>query len=100
MSETAARCVWCDKQLVSRPHGGSKQAFCNARHRHSFHTAARRWAVLAVERGILTVDDLRNGATGAYTLAVGAKGPSPAPVHQNGQEAAVDRIELDMSQGE
>jgi hypothetical protein len=63
-----ATCAWCPSSFKPRPAGGSPQRFCSTRCRQRFHTAARRWAIVAIEAGVLTADDLRNGFVSACTL--------------------------------
>ena len=67
-------CLWCGKPFTRRPSGGSRQMFCDPRHRIAFHTAARRWAERAIASGALTIGDLRNSAAAAYTLVRGHEG--------------------------
>ena len=72
-------CLWCARPFRAR-RGGSRQTFCCSRHRHAFHSAARRWAETAVTAGALTVDHIRSGDAAAYTLLL--NGASPAPVSE------------------
>ena len=51
---------------------GSPQRFCCAGHRMAFWSAARRWAEAAVASGLMSVDDIRNGATKVFA-------PIPSP---------------------
>ena len=53
----------------------------------AFWAAARRWAEAAVASGVLSVDDIRNGATKACTLLLEAGSLAPIPSPQ--QSAAV-----------
>jgi hypothetical protein len=48
--------------------GGSPQRFCRARCGTAFWSALRRWGERAIAAGVLTVIDLRHGATAACTL--------------------------------
>jgi len=66
---------------------GSPQRFCCAGHRMAFWSAARRWAEAAVASGLMSVDDIRNGATKACTLLLEAGSLAPIPSPQ--QSAAV-----------
>jgi hypothetical protein len=84
--ETAPACVWCGRPFPTR-RGGSRQTFCCSRHRHAFHSAARRWAERAVVVGTLTVDHIRNGDPAACTLL--PRGNSPASVSQLRKAALV-----------
>ena len=66
--------MWCDSSF--EPHrGGSRQMFCGAACRASFHREARRWCERAIADGRLTVEALRDGA--ACTLPGGAEAPLP-----------------------
>src|SRR5947207_14888909 len=60
-------CVWCGRSFRQRLTGGSAQRFCSTEHRKAFWTAARRWTMLAIEMGLLSVDCLKV-ARAAYTL--------------------------------
>src|SRR4029077_19822948 len=71
-------CLWCRRPCSAR-RGGSPKRFCCAAHRTAFWSAARRWAERAVVSGLLSVDDLRNGAGEACTLFPGANSPAPVP---------------------
>jgi hypothetical protein len=63
-------CLWCDTEFERRK-GGSPQRFCNSKCRDAFHSAARRWAELAVLNGRLSVTEVRNGPAEACTLRTG-----------------------------
>jgi hypothetical protein len=64
-----AACFWCGDAF--EPHrGGSRQTFCKAACRASFHREARRWCEREIAEGRLTVESLR---TAAYTPPGGAK---------------------------
>jgi hypothetical protein len=54
-------CLWCGQPFPQRTTGGSAQRFCCPSHRHAFGTAARRWAVMVVEAGLITVEILKVG---------------------------------------
>ena len=79
-------CLWCKRPFRPR-HGGSPQRFCCAGHRMAFWSTARRWASVAVASGLLSVDDIRNGAMKACTLLLEAGSLAPIPSPQ--QSAAV-----------
>ena len=53
----------------------------------AFWSAAHRWAEAAVASGLLSVDDIRNGAMKACTLLLEAGSLAPIPSPQ--QSAAV-----------
>ncbi len=73
------KCLWCEWPFKCRASGGKAQRFCSPEHRAAFHRAARRWAVGAVEAGIVTVDCLKNPAVATCTFVgreeVGRMGP-------------------------
>jgi hypothetical protein len=73
---TLPGCLWCKRPFRAR-RGGSPKRFCCAAHRIAFWSAARRWAERAVVSGLLSVDDIRNDATEACTLLLGAEPPAP-----------------------
>jgi hypothetical protein len=60
------RCLWCGRQFRPRTTGGSQQRFCSAEHRHEFSTAARRWAVTAIERRVIPVEAFRATLASAH----------------------------------
>jgi hypothetical protein len=59
-------CIWCCCPFHPRTTGGSEQRFCSPAHRHAFGSAARRWAVLAIERGVISVATLKAAGTSAH----------------------------------
>src|SRR5579862_9080092 len=48
------RCIWCQRSFRPRTTGGSKQRFCCPSCREEFFGAARAWALLALERGLVS----------------------------------------------
>ncbi len=64
-------CLWCEQPFKCRASGGKAQRFCSPEHRKAFHRAARRWAVGAVEAGVVTVDCLKNPSSATYTFVGG-----------------------------
>ena len=54
-------CYWCDRPFRCRRTGGHAQRFCSPHCRLAFHAAARRWALEAIEAGVLTIDHIRKG---------------------------------------
>jgi hypothetical protein len=80
-------CLWCRRPCSAR-RGGSPKRFCCAAHRTAFWSAARRWAERAVVSGLLSVDDLRNGAGEACTLFAGANSPASVPFPQKSAAVA------------
>ncbi len=53
------QCLWCGAEFQARSTGGSRQRFCQPRHRVAFHTLARRWAEAMVESGTVTTAEMR-----------------------------------------
>ena len=62
------RCLWCNDPYPYRNTGGKPQRFCSAPCRLEFHKATRKWAIEAIERGELTVDQIRKAPGATYTL--------------------------------
>jgi hypothetical protein len=54
-----SQCLWCGNRFRPRQSGGSPQKFCRSGHRHEFFGAARKWAILAIEKGLITAKTLR-----------------------------------------
>ena len=79
-------CLWCETSFEPR-RGGSRQRFCRARHRIAFHTAARLWAERALDSGVLTLADIRNGTGEPCTLLL--RGQSPFPLSDIGYDEPV-----------
>jgi hypothetical protein len=52
-------CLWCKTPFSPRKTGGSAQRFCSKDCRAAFHTAARRWAIQAIDDSRLDVVDLK-----------------------------------------
>ena len=71
-------CFWCHRAFSPRRTGGSKQRFCSPHHRRTFFAAARAWALLAVERGLVTVETLQAAQTSV--ISVGTSGSTPGRV--------------------
>jgi hypothetical protein len=59
-------CLWCGRLFRVRQTGGSPQQFCSSTHRHAFGSAARRWATLAVEAGLLPIEALKATGSSAH----------------------------------
>jgi len=47
---------------------GSARKFCSAAHRAQFHKAAKRWAMAALEAGIITVETLQRVPQSVHAL--------------------------------
>ena len=61
-------CFWCGTAFAPRTSGGSPQRFCRPSCRRAFGDAARRWATVAVERGLITVATLKAAPTSARAV--------------------------------
>jgi len=79
MSEAPA-CVWCNRPFPARE-GGRAQRFCRPSCRRAFHTAARSWALNAIESGALTVADIRSGLPATRALLGHRESPMPVVEH-------------------
>ncbi len=86
-------CLWCEQPFKCRASGGKAQRFCSPEHRTAFHRAARRWAVGAVEAGIVTVDCLKNPASATYTFVRSEKAVRVDPDTQTEPLRALRRPE-------
>lgn len=64
-SPAAMCCLWCGRSFAPRRTGGSKQLYCCAAHRHALGSAARAWAIAAVEAGVISVSLLKAGVSSA-----------------------------------
>jgi hypothetical protein len=96
-------CLWCDTGFEPRK-GGSPQRFCNSACRDAFHSAGRRWAEIAVLRGLMTAADLRNGPAEACTLLPAQEGRSDHPTIgyeetalSEAQRASARKLQLELS---
>jgi len=69
-------CPWCERPFRPR-RGGSPQRFCQSKCRVAFWSALRRWGERAIDLGILTIGDIKNGAPTACTLLQGPSSPAP-----------------------
>ena len=72
------KCLWCQKPFERRASGGKPQRFCSQACRYAFHQAARKWAIKAIDAGLLTVDSLQNASVATCTLLSAAKSVSRA----------------------
>lgn len=61
-------CFWCGRRFQVRQSGGHVQRFCTARCRLAFHAAARRWALDAVDAGVVPLGDIKQGFQPTRTL--------------------------------
>jgi hypothetical protein len=51
-------CLWRGRPFDGRRHRGSPRRFCSVKCQHDYRTAATRWAIRALEAGLITVSDL------------------------------------------
>jgi hypothetical protein len=63
---TPTNCIWCQRPFTPRRTGGSGQKFCSTGHRVAFWGAARRWAMFAIEAGVISVDCLKAPQTSVH----------------------------------
>lgn len=61
-------CLWCEGEYKGRETGGTEQRFCSTACRRCFDTAARKWVREAIDLGLMTSAQLRNGPTAARAL--------------------------------
>ena len=88
MMKTPATCLWCEADFTPRRTGGSVQKFCMEKHRMAFWAAARRWVLIALSNGMLTMSELRNGTLGACTLHQQEEKGSPVPKTRSDDNAS------------
>lgn len=69
-----ATCKWCGRPFETGRRHGTERRFCSAACRTAFHTEVRRWALLALDRGEVTVAQIRNDPRKACTLQGEAPG--------------------------
>jgi hypothetical protein len=89
---TSPECLWCGRPFPAR-RGGSPKRFCSTAHRMMFWSALRRWGEQAVASGVLTIADIRNGASAACTLLPRRISPSPVPQTPTAADATVTLTE-------
>jgi hypothetical protein len=80
-------CYWCDRPFQLRQSGGRAQRFCSPHCRLAFHAAARRWALEAIDAGVLTIDHIRKGVQPTCTLLETASAPAPMSTYGPGSDA-------------
>jgi len=77
--KTLTSCQWCEGPFRAR-RAGTAQRFCSSKCRSAFWTALRRWGESAVAAGVLSLDQIREGAPEACTPLPGrASSSSVAP---------------------
>jgi hypothetical protein len=62
-------CLWCGRPFDGRRHRGSPRQFCSVKCRHDYRTAAARWAIRALEAGLITVSDLKRAQQSARAFS-------------------------------
>lgn len=65
---TDIRCLWCRQPYEPRRDGGKRQRFCSKGCRVAFFDAVRAWALMMVEEGTVTVDEIRKALPATCTL--------------------------------
>ena len=68
-------CIWCERPFRPRTSGGRAQRFCSASHRLQFFGAARRWALRAIEMGLITPGTIKAALSNVHC----AGGPFRTP---------------------
>jgi len=63
-------CLWCGRAFIPRRTGGSAQKFCSTVHRQAFWIAARRWTLLAIDAGLLSVECLKAAQASVHAAAI------------------------------
>jgi hypothetical protein len=89
-SATKTNCLWCGRGVRPRSSGGSAQKFCCSAHRQSFWIAARRWTMLAVQVGLLSVDCLKASPASVHA----ARGTFPLERKRDATRQRAGRIVL------
>lgn len=69
-------CAWCSRPLPAQRGGIYTKRFCGAACRAALHTAARRWALSALDAGLITVTTLK-GAQECHQSRLPPKRLSP-----------------------
>ena len=52
-------CPWCGKAFKYKYRGGYRKKFCFKRCKDAYHYALRKWAQLAVDKGLIPVEAFR-----------------------------------------
>ena len=90
-------CGWCEKGFTPRRDGGKRQVFCRPACRRAFDAAGRRFVAEAITCGLLSLDQIRNGAAATRALLPGAISPAPItpphPVHSAAPVAPPERCD-------
>jgi len=73
----------CNRPFRLRKTGGRAQRFCRSTCRRAFHAAARRWALDAIEAGVLSITDLKKGTQPTCALPETASAVAPKGLFQN-----------------
>jgi Domain of unknown function (DUF1989) len=91
-TKMAQGCTIVQTPISSSPRGLA-EALLLCRTQDAFWSAARRWAERAVMSGLLSVDDLRNGAGKACTLLLVPNSAAPIPVHRKSAPGTVKALD-------
>jgi hypothetical protein len=67
----AATCAWCARTFTPRTSGGREQRFCRPVCRRAYDAAGRRFIADAIACGVLSLDQIRNGAAATRALLAG-----------------------------
>ena len=89
---SSERCLWCEREFQRRTSGGTPQRFCSKGCRYDFHRAARKWAMKAIDAGLLTVASLKNASTAACTLVTEANVGSLVSEHPETNSALCEPL--------
>ena len=66
-SSQTATCPWCDGSFTSRIVGVHRKKFCSVACKDAYHSALRKWAKFALERGDLSISDLKAASPSCTT---------------------------------
>jgi len=68
---SVTKCLWCGRNFTPSTTGGHAQRFCRLPCRRAYDAAGRRFVAEAIACGLLSLDQIRNGAPEACTLLPG-----------------------------
>lgn len=83
-------CIWCSQPYELRRDGGKRQRFCSKPCRVSFFAAARTWALMMVEQGTVTIDEIRRALPATCTLQGMASEHQRVPEQRGGEKATLE----------
>ena len=94
---SVTKCLWCGRNFTPRTTGGHAQRFCRLPCRRAYDAAGRRFVAEAIACGLLSLDQIRNGAAATRALLPGAISPAPItpphPVHSAAPVAPPERCD-------